>query len=73
MGVCLFNWLGYDDKNVLLYLISITNPLFHLLQALYEPIKFYAVHDLYFAVYFINISYWLLVGTIIDFIKKRVR
>jgi hypothetical protein len=73
LGVCLYNWFGYDDKNILLYLISFPNLLFHLAESIYQPIRFYAIHDLYFAVYFINIFYWFLVGLIIDFTMKKVK
>jgi hypothetical protein len=73
IGVCFFNWLGHDDKNILLYLINVPNFLYYLVGSFYEPFKLFAMYDLYLKVYLITILYWLFIGLIVDiaFIKLK--
>ncbi len=48
IGICFYNWLGYDVENMSLYLLGLPNLLLHILQELFPDLKAFAENGLYF-------------------------
>jgi len=71
LGIIVNNYLGYDDKNLLLYVFNLPNLLLYLIEMIYPPLKFFATNNLYFLVYFISLIYWFLIGVVIDIIVSK--
>ena len=71
MTVSLFNYLGYDDKNLLLFF---TCPPLMVLED-FSPIlrRYFSENVLFIVLYLINILFWFLVGLCFDWTIKRVR
>jgi hypothetical protein len=68
--VCLYNVMGFDDKNLLLFF---TTPPFWLLEDFTPQLKLFFVNENIFRVflYLVNIAFWFLFGLLLDWIANR--
>lgn len=65
--VCLYNAIGEDDKNLLLYF---TSPHLMFIES-YTSIG--RLFDGMLAIYLINIVGWLVIGIIVDLVVKAIK
>lgn len=69
--VVLFNLLGYDDKNILLFL---TSPPFWVTETHWFVVNFIHPSEIPLSfLYFISVLFWFLFGLSLDFLIKKLR
>ncbi len=75
IGICWYNYQGFDDKNILLYITNIPNfPLQIFKQYYFYPRNEYMLYyKTIRIVYVFTIGYWFSVGILIDQIIKFIK
>ena len=69
--VVLFNLLGYDDKNILLFL---TSPPFWVTETHWFVVNFIHPSEIPLPfLYIITVLFWFLFGAFLDFLIKKLR
>jgi len=71
MTICLFNYLGYDDKNIIIFL---SNPLNTITEGWVSDFNSKNNKSAYyFALYSTHLLFWLAAGVLIDIVISKVR
>ncbi|MBX9974087.1 hypothetical protein [Cytobacillus firmus] len=71
ISICLFNLLGFDDKNLLMFL---TSPPFWLIETHWFVVNFTHPSDIPMSViYVLTVLFWFLLGLILDKALRKLK